>query len=161
MTKRAALATAVISAGLLLAPGAEAKLVASFSERDVAPGDRVTVDLGQEAERFLSSLRVYLVPIDEAGTTKGQSDPHQRKVAEFLGRTAGDVPATFDFAVPHLPPGLYASEIWFRGIRTEWFELSGIQPRLAIGEAAHGGLFGLVDAARAVAAAVDRLFVGP
>jgi hypothetical protein len=159
MTKRAGLAAALISAGLLLAPGANAKLVATFSERDVAPGDRVTVGLGQEAERFLSSLRVYLVPIDEAGTTKGQSDQHQRKVAEFLGR-AGDVPATFDFAVPELPPGLYASEIWFRGIRTEWFELSGIQPRLTIREPAHGGVLGLVDAARAVAAALDRLFAG-
>ena len=29
------------------------------------------------------------------------------------------MPSTFDFAVPKLPPGLYASEIWFKGTQTE------------------------------------------
>ena len=109
-----------------------------------------------DAERFLSSLRVYLVPIEAAGTTKGESDPHQSKVAEFLGRGAGSVPSTFHFAVPNLPPGLYASEIWFKGTRTEWVELSGIQPRLTIREAG-GGMLGLVSAAKAMAVAAERL----
>jgi hypothetical protein len=130
MTERAGLAA--LTAALLLAPGAEAKMIAAFSERVVAPGDRVTVELGVDAERFLSSLRVYLVPIAAAGTTKGQSDPHQRKVAEFRGRAAGAVPRAFDFEVPRLRPGLYASEIWFKGIQTDWYELSGKQPRLEI-----------------------------
>jgi hypothetical protein len=130
MMKRTGLAA--LAAALLLAPGAEAKLIATFGERYAEPGDRVPVELGVEAERFLTSLRVYLVPIEAAGTTKGQSDPHQRKVAEFRGRAAGAVPSTFDFAVPPLPPGLYASEIWFRGIQTGWQELAGRHPRLTI-----------------------------
>ena len=154
MRKRTGLAA--LAAALLLGASAEAKLLATFSDRAVAPGDRVTVDLGVDAERFLSSLRVYLVPIEAAGTTKGESDPHQSKVAEFLGRGAGSVPSTFDLAVPNLPPGLYASEIWFKGTQTEWFELSGVQPRLAIREAG-GGMLGLVSAAKALAVAAERL----
>src|ERR671914_2487340 len=116
--KRAGLAALV--AVLLLGPSAEAKLRTTFSERSV------------DAERFLSSLRVYLVPIEEAGTTKGQSSPHQRKVAEILRRAAGSVPRTFDFEVPRLAPGLYASEIWYRAPGTDWFENAGIQPRLSV-----------------------------
>jgi hypothetical protein len=153
--KRAGLAALV--AGLLLGPSAEAKLRTTFSERSVAPGERVTVELGVDAERFLSSLRVYLVPIEEAGTTKGQSSPHQRKVAEFLGRAAGAVPRTFDFEVPRLAPGLYASEIWYRGAGTDWFEVTGIQPRLTLREEAPRGVPGLLAAVRAIAVAAERL----
>jgi hypothetical protein len=150
--KRAGLAALI--AALLLGPSAEAKLRATFSERNVAPGDRVTVELGMDAERFLSSLRVYLVPIEEAGTTKGQSSPHQRKVAELLGRAAGSVPRTLDFEVPRLAPGLYASEIWYRGADTEWLEVTGIQPRLTVREEPPRGVLGLLAA---VTVAAERL----
>jgi hypothetical protein len=150
--KRAGLASVV--AALLLATGAEAQFAPTFSQRDVEPGDRVTVALGADVERFLSSLRVYLVPIEEAGTTKGQTDPHQRKVAEFLGRAAGAVPRTFDFEVPRLAPGLYASEIWYRAAGAEWLEVAGIQPRVAVRVEAAGGVLG---ALRALAVAVERL----
>jgi hypothetical protein len=142
---------------LLLVPAAEAKLRTTFSEREVEPGDRVTVELGVDAERFLSSLRVYLVPIEEAGTTKGQTDPHQRQVAEFLGRAAGAVPRTFDFDVPRLAPGLYASEIWYRGSGAGWFEVTGIQPRLTVREEAPRAVLGLLAAVRALAVAAERL----
>jgi hypothetical protein len=79
-------------------------------------------------------------------------------LATFIAtlRAAGAVPRAFDFEVPRLPPGPYASEIWYKGIQTDWYEIAGRQPRLTI-RPEYGGLLGMVGAATALAAAAERL----
>jgi hypothetical protein len=140
-----------LTAVLLAAPASHAKVLPEFAERSAAPGEHVLVDLGVDAERFLAATRVYLVPLDEAGTTKGQSDPHLTKVAEFSG---GAVPRTFDVAVPRLPAGRYVGEFWFRGFRSDWYEMAGKGPRLTIREVSPGPGFDLADAVAVLVAAL-------
>jgi hypothetical protein len=149
MALRACLCTVV--AVLLPVSAGEAKVLPQFGDRSATPGERVRVDLGVDPERYLAAARVYLVPIDEAGTTKGQTDPHLRMVVELGARP---VPRTFEFTVPQLPPGLYVGEMWFRGIRTDWYEMAGRGPRLTIREASSSDVFGLADVLAALKAAL-------
>ena len=141
---------AVVAVLLPAFPG-HAKVLPQFGDRSAASGERVQVDLGVDAERYLAAAQVYLVPIDEAGTTKGQTDPQLRMVVDIDTRP---VPRTFEFTVPRLPPGLYVGEMWFRGTRTDWYEMAGKGPRLAIREASHGDVFRLADALTALRAAL-------
>jgi hypothetical protein len=79
MRKRALLGPVVVA--LLLAPAAQAKLVPTFSERSVRPGELARLDLGEGAEHFPGPLKVYLVPLAPADGATTQSDPRLSRSA--------------------------------------------------------------------------------
>lgn len=139
MTKRAWLAAMV--AALVLAPVAQAKLVPTFGERNVKPGELARLDLGEGARHFLAPLKVYLVPLGVANRARKQSDPRLIRIGELGSPGRFDVPRTLRFVVPEVEPGEYTAAIWFKGTETgRWANaLVGIHPRLTVRQAADTG----------------------
>jgi hypothetical protein len=136
MVKRAWLGP--LFAALFLAPAAQAKLVPTFSEHSVKPGDVSRLELGEGAAEFLAPLKVYLVPLEVADRARAQSDPRLTKIGELGSPGHFDVPRTLRFVVPELEPGHYTAAVWFKGTETgRWHNaLVGIHPRLVIRRAA-------------------------
>jgi hypothetical protein len=136
MRKRAWLGPVVVA--LLLAPAAQAKLVPTFSERSVRPGELARLDLGEGAEHFPAPLKVYLVPLAVADGATTQSDPRLIKIGELGSPGQFDVPRMLRFVVPRLEPGDYTAAVWFKGTETgRWANaLAGMGPRLTIRRAA-------------------------
>jgi hypothetical protein len=136
MRGRAWLGTVIVA--LLLAPVAQAKLAATFSERSVSPGQLARLDLGEGAKQFLAPLKVYLVPLAVADEATTHSDPRLTKIGELGSPGRFDVPSTFRFVVPELEPGEYTAAVWFKGTETgRWANaLAGMGPQLTIRGAA-------------------------
>jgi hypothetical protein len=139
MRKGAWLGPAVVA--LLVAPLAQAKLVPTFSERSVGPGEPVGLDLGEGANQFMAPLKLYLVPLAAADVATTQSDPRLTKIGELGSSGRFDVPRTLRFVVPDVQPGQYTAAVWFKGTETgRWANaLAGIGPRLTIRPAADLG----------------------
>lgn len=124
MRKLAVLGSAVVVASVLAA-SAHAALFFLIDPTAVEPGDRVTIRLGGTPEAFTAEdrqpplqrpMRIYLVPVESAGSVRGRFDPR----LYFVGSLRPDRNAhgALTFAMPALDPGTYAVAAWCPGCAT-------------------------------------------